>query len=78
MENPRKFVDHYLKDIATKHDTYLQDTLDFILKIKEINSKGELPKDALLVSFDVRTLFTNIPQDEGASSTEEALNERES
>ena len=33
LENPSKFVDHYLKDIATKHDTYLQDTPDFIQKI---------------------------------------------
>ena len=78
LENPSKFVDHYLKDIATKHDTYLQDTPDFIRKIEEINSKGKLSNSALLVSFDVRALFTNIPQEEGTSSSEEALNERES
>jgi hypothetical protein len=78
LENPSKLVDHYLKDIATKHDTYLQDTPDFIRKIEEINSKGKLTNNALLVSFDVRALFTNIPQEEGTSSSEEALNERES
>ena len=77
LENPSKFVDHHIKELATKHSSYLQDTPDFIRKIEEINNVNELPENALLATFDVVSLFTNIPQEEGALSTEEALNERE-
>ena len=78
LENPSKFVDFHIRDLAINHKSYLQDTPDFIRKVEEINKSGKLPKNAILVTFDVKALFTNIPQDEGAQCTEEALNERES
>jgi hypothetical protein len=77
LENPSKFVDYHIKELATKHDTYLQDTPDFLRKVEELNSKGSLPDNALLVTIDVKGLFTNIPQEEGTQATEEALNERD-
>ena len=77
LENPSKFVDFHLKHIATKHKSYIQDTPDFIRKVEEINNKGELPINAIIVTIDVKALYTNIPQKEGTLSAEEALNERE-
>ena len=56
----------------------IQDTPDFIRRIEEVNKRGKLPPDTLIVTFYVISLFPNIPQDEGTQCAEEALNERES
>ena len=76
LENPSKYVDYFLKDLATKHEAYLQDTPEFIRHIEDINKKGRLPENAILATFDVIALF-NIPQEEGTLSAEHALNERD-
>ena len=47
------FVEHFIKDIATTHETYLQDTPDFLRNIDELNQQGELPQNALLLVIDV-------------------------
>ena len=56
----------------------IQDTPDFIRRIEEVNKRGKLPPDTLIVTFYVISLFPNIPQDEGTQCAEETLNERES
>ena len=76
LENPSKFVDYYIKELATQHESYLQDTPDFLRKVEELNNKVVFPDNALLVTIDAIALFTNIPQEEGTQTTEEALNER--
>ena len=53
LENPSKFVDFHLKDLADKHESYIQDTPDFIRKIEELNNKTSFPQNALLVTLDV-------------------------
>ena len=63
-ENIATFIEYYIKDIGTKHDTYLKDTQDFLRNIEEIN-KEELPLNTILASVDVSGLFKNITQDEG-------------
>ena len=62
LEDLSKFVDYHIKNIATKHSSYLQDTPDFIRKVEEINKQGKIPENAVLASFDVMALFTNIPR----------------
>jgi hypothetical protein len=42
--------------------SYIRDTQDFIRKIKDI---GPIPENTLLVTLDVTSLYTNIPNDEG-------------
>ena len=69
-------MNFHIKELATKHESYLQDTPDFLRKVEELNRKGFLPNNALLVAIDVIGLFTNIPQEEGIQTTEDALNER--
>ena len=76
-ENPSLFVEHFIKDLAKQHNTYLQDTPDFLRQIELINEGQELPENAHLVTVDVSGLFTNIPQDERAQAVEESLNERD-
>ena len=54
------FADHLIQPIAQLQASYLKDTTDFIYFIERI----KLPKSAILVSMDVTSLYTNIPQRE--------------
>ena len=76
LENVSLYVEHFIKDLATKHASKLKDTPDFLRKLEEVKSKGALPKDAILLVTDVSALFTNIPKNEGIEATKEALNQR--
>ena len=74
-ENASLFVEHHIKEIATKHKSYLQDTPDFLRHIQFLN-KETLPPNAILVTMDVSGLYTNIPQEDGVECVREALDER--
>ena len=54
------FVDKILQPIAQQQRSYLKDTTDFINL-----EKTKLPKGVILVSMDLTSLYTNIPQEEG-------------
>ena len=49
--------------------SYVKDTTDFINKIEKIT----LPEGSILVTMDVSSLYTNIPNDEGIESIREIL-----
>ena len=55
------FVDKLLQPIAQQQKSYLKDTTVFINFIE----RTKVPEKALLVSMDVKSLYTNIPQEEG-------------
>lgn len=55
------FVDKLLQPIAKEQESYLKDSTDFINFIE----KTRVPGNAILVSMDVTSLYTNIPQEEG-------------
>ena len=55
------FVDKLLQPIAKEQESYLKDSTDFINFIE----RKRVPYNAILVSMDVTSLFTNIPQEEG-------------
>jgi hypothetical protein len=76
FENVSKFVNHHIKEMSTQHPTYLEDTPDFLRYLETINEKGLLPQEALLATFDVIGLFTNIPHIDGTETVHEALEER--
>ena len=65
------FVDHLLQPIAKVQPSYLKDTTDFINFIE----KAKLPPNTTLVSMDVTSLYTNIPQEEGTNTVCEAYEE---
>lgn len=67
-----KFVDTYLRPVGSLHPSFLQDTWHFMFKLGHVKA----PKEALLVSLDVESLYTNIPLKEGISLCREALNLR--
>ena len=54
-------MDKLLQPIAQKQKSYLKDTTDFVNFIE----KTKVSQDTILVSMDVTSLYTNIPQEEG-------------
>jgi len=65
------FVDHLLQPKAQIQPSFLKDTTDFINFIE----KTKLPSKSILVSMDVSSLYTNIPQEEGIATVCEAYEE---
>jgi len=70
-ERISQFVDHFIKDISPKGRSYVKSTTDFVNQIRQLE---DIPHDALLVTLDVCSLYTNIPNDEGIDAVREALN----
>ena len=69
-EKISQFVDHFLNPISMKVRSYLRDTNDFLHHINQI---GTVEEGTLLVTMDVTSLYTNIPNDEGIRASMRAL-----
>ena len=63
--NLSRWVDIQLQPLVKKLPSYLKGDNNFLRKIDEINKNHTLPRDALLVTWDVRSLHTNILHKEG-------------
>ncbi|XP_078521656.1 uncharacterized protein LOC144790876 [Lissotriton helveticus] len=72
MEPLSAFVDHFLRPIVQTMPTYLKDTTDVLRAIPEIEYNAETD---YLVSFDVESLYTSIPQDETLDTIRTILSE---
>ena len=68
-----KYVDHYIQPLAMKVKSYIRDTTDLINKIKHIK---RLPHNAILVTMDVRSLYSNIKHHDGISALKKCLDNR--
>lgn len=69
-----EFIDSFLKYQAQKTSSFIKDTKHFLQKIEEINKK-KLSENAILVTMDVSSLYTNIDHEEGAEACREKLEE---
>jgi len=69
-ERISKYLDYYLRPISQTVDSYIKDTGDFL---NHIENMDKLPHDCLLVSMDVRSLYTNIPHHEAITAILESL-----
>ena len=58
-----EFVDHHLQPIVQRTTSYVKDTNDFINKLHTCSNM--IDDDTILVTMDVTSLYTNIPNDEG-------------
>ena len=65
-----KYVDHYLQPLAQQLPSYIKDTGNFLRKLR--NVKGTKP-ESILVTLDVKSLYTNIPNEEGIAAVREAI-----
>ena len=63
-ERISSFVDSLLQPIAKQQTSYLKDTTDFINFLE----KTKVEENTILVSMDVTSLYTNIPQEEGITT----------
>ena len=64
------FVDSFLAPIVRQGRSFIRETSDFLWKLREI---GELNGNEILVTLDVSSLYTNIPNDEGCEAAYRAL-----
>ncbi|XP_070550150.1 uncharacterized protein [Ptychodera flava] len=65
-----EFLDHFLKQIVEKQPTYIKDTTDFIRKMDSIQA----PNNAILVTLDVVSMYTNTQHDDAIQAIGKALN----
>ena len=68
--NISKYVDYHLQPIVKQIPSYVKCTNDFINKINAVKS---VPKNSYLVTMDVRSLYTNIPNAEEISVVKRAF-----
>ena len=69
-EKISQFVDHFLNPISMKVKSYVRDTNDFLHKLRNVE---KLVEGTLLVTMDVTSLYTNIPNNEGLRASLIAL-----
>ena len=72
-----EYVHYHIRDLGTQHDSYIQDTPDFLIMIEKINQGPKLNPNVLIATMHVSALFTNIIHTEGMSCMQEALNTRQ-
>ncbi len=62
-EGLSQYLDFYLKPIVESLPSYIKDTTHFLQTI--LLSNPNIPDNPILVTFDVKSLYTNIPHNEG-------------
>ncbi|PIK56386.1 hypothetical protein BSL78_06699 [Apostichopus japonicus] len=60
--------------LVTLINSYIHDTPDFLRKLEDI--KNQIPSTAIIGTFDVTSLYTNIPHAEGIAATCAALSKK--
>ena len=73
-EGASKVVNFFLNPINMKVHSYLEDSRDMLLKVKEINQTlAPLPPQTRMVTPDVTAMYPSIPPDLGVAAAERAL-----
>ena len=60
-----KYVNYQLQPIVKEIPSYVKDTQDFLKKLEKLK---DIPQESLLATVDVKSLNTNIPNNEGIKS----------
>ena len=68
-ENIAEFIDKFLKIKSTQHPSYIKNTDDFLSKIKDL----KIPENALLITLDVESMYTNINNIDGILAFKETF-----
>jgi hypothetical protein len=69
-EKISQLVDHFLNPPTTLNKSYVKDTTHFLQILEEM---GPLPEGSILVTLDVTSLYTNIPNTEGIKAANDIL-----
>ena len=70
MSKISKYVDFYLQSLARQLPYYIQDTRHFLRKL---NIRRNRNPDSILVTLDLKSLYTNIPNEEGIAAVREVI-----
>ena len=70
IERVSAFVDHFLAQIVRTSKSYIQDTSNFLRKLGDLK---DIPSEASLVTEDVCSLYTYIPNLEGLNTAYNGL-----
>ena len=62
-----EYVDYHLQPLVQNTESYVKDTNDFLQKLE--SSTTDIDNNTFLVTMDVKSLYTNIPNDEGIRAT---------
>ena len=69
VERISEFVDYFLQPFVVEQHTYLKDTSDFIRKIEKLR----VPKEALLITLDYESMYTNIVHEEAIEAVRKTM-----
>ena len=64
-DNLCKYITHFLQPLCEFIPSYIKDSKHFLQLIEAINT---IPDNSILVTADVKSLYTNIPHDDGIES----------
>ena len=70
-ERISQFVDYPLKSLVHKTASYIKDTTHFPNKLNQL---GHLLSNAIIVTLNISSLYTNIPHNEGINACPHYLN----
>ena len=70
-EKLSQFLDYYLKPIVQTIPSYVRDSKCYLQNIMQ--NRVSFPKGTLLATLDVKSLYTNIPQEEGIQHCLDAM-----
>ena len=56
-----ELIDHFIKPLSNRHPSYVKDTWDLLDKLRDT----EVPSNAILVTANVQSLYTNIQPNNG-------------
>ena len=73
-EQISSYVDHHLQPFNKELESYVKDTTDFVRKIEAL--PVEPNEDQILVTMDVKSLYTNIPNAEGMEAVKSCFRAR--
>ena len=68
-ENISKYVYFHLQPIVKVVPSYVKDTQDFLKKLEKVK---DIPQESLTVTLDVKSLYTNIQNNEGIKVVKES------
>uniref|UniRef100_A0A8C5WLI7 Reverse transcriptase domain-containing protein n=1 Tax=Leptobrachium leishanense TaxID=445787 RepID=A0A8C5WLI7_9ANUR len=63
------FVDKFLQPLVPQARSFIRDTKDFLLKLRDLS----LPADVILATLDINSLYTSIPHNEGIVAIKQYL-----
>ena len=64
-----EYIDHFLQPLASKHDSFIKDTSDFLNKLKQV----KINENSLIFTLDVDSMYTNIDHDSGLAAIKKAF-----